>query len=397
MKKLIHFLFLSILLLSIVSCGKNTNQNDLEKMNLKGNIVLIKDGEEYIFFTDKGNIIKKYSGENDENLGIGNYFYIENRLSKIIRLTKYTFQNKIYKFESQETFNYDNDGNLTTSTIISGDGDLRTEITKYHFYHKGKLVKDSTLSDFIEFSNTQVDNFIYNGESLIRIDHTQINSGNVDNKSMSYSSDFYENGLVTKQINDEEQTFSFQYENDMKGNWVKQKRSDGEIVKREIFYKGDDISLYVNKYEEFKKVISSSSTGTNINENPTSNNEVVPEENNIQSNNTTQQQEKRKCYSCNGTGKCSKCMKAFRVHYWAGKGPGWKDENETRPGKIMCDDCHGAGVIYGRHPYGEDPEYKKCYVSACNNGWKNCPECNYNGNSNNLGQCQKCKGSGFDR
>lgn len=44
MKKLIHFLFLSILLLSFGSCGKNTNQNDLEKMNLKGEVVLIKDG-----------------------------------------------------------------------------------------------------------------------------------------------------------------------------------------------------------------------------------------------------------------------------------------------------------------------------------------------------------------
>ena len=104
---------------------------------------------------------------------------------------------------------------------------------------------------------------------------------------------------------------------------------------------------------------------------------------------------KEKCYYCNGTGKCSTCMKVFRVHYWAGRGPGWRDENQTRPGQVMCDDCHGSGVIYGRHPLGEDPEYKKCYVSACNNGWKTCPECNYNGNGNNLGQCQRCKGSGI--
>jgi hypothetical protein len=75
----------------------------------------------------------------------------------------------------------------------------------------------------------------------------------------------------------------------------------------------------------------------------------------------------------------------------------WKNENETRPGKVMCNGCHGAGVIYGRHPFGEDPEYEKCHVGGCNNGWKNCPECNNSGNGNNLGQCKACKGTGFDR
>jgi len=115
----------------------------------------------------------------------------------------------------------------------------------------------------------------------------------------------------------------------------------------------------------------------------------------IDNNSTQFQNQRRKCLQCDGTGKCKTCMKAFRVHYWAGVGPGWKDQNETRPGQIMCDDCDGAGVIYGRHPLGEDPEYKKCYVSSCHHGWKNCPSCNYNGNGNNLGQCSRCSGSGY--
>jgi len=107
------------------------------------------------------------------------------------------------------------------------------------------------------------------------------------------------------------------------------------------------------------------------------------------------QNQRRKCYECDGTGKCKTCMKTFQVHYWAGVGPGWKNQNETRPGQVMCDDCDGAGVIYGRHQLGEDPEYKKCYVSSCRNGWKTCPSCNYNGNGNNLGQCSRCDGSGY--
>lgn len=107
------------------------------------------------------------------------------------------------------------------------------------------------------------------------------------------------------------------------------------------------------------------------------------------------QNQRRECYECDGTGKCKTCMKVFTVHYWAGVGPGWKNQNETRPGQVMCDDCDGSGVIYGRHQLGEDPEYKKCYVSSCRNGWKNCTSCNNNGNGNNLGQCSRCDGSGY--
>ncbi len=133
------------------------------------------------------------------------------------------------------------------------------------------------------------------------------------------------------------------------------------------------------------------------NNNTSSNNNSSQSQNSSNDYQPSQSQQQRSCIYCNGTGKCKSCMKSFRVHYWKDKYAGWKDENETRPGKIMCDDCHGAGVIYGRHPYGQDPEFKKCYVSSCNGGWKNCPDCNYNGDGQNLGQCKECKGTGFSR
>ena len=413
MRRVSNLLSLLIILFSFGSCGTKPPINDLQKMNLNGDVILIKDPNgSYIFFNDEGNIIKKYYYYSPIICSIINYFYIDNRLSKTIALKSPTpaeQADKIPYREIKENFNYDNNGNLLSTETSEFDG----VENKYYFYENGKLIKDSSFYVYGSKKNyisINVTTFDYRENVLIR----QVYKGKSYNSRLEYENgksseshnhiSFFENGLEIKseyrdRFGSDESTLIllFEYEKDMKGNWIKQKRSDGEIAKREIFYKGDDISLYENKFEELKKEISSNRSETYNNQDPTSNNEVVPEENNIQSNNTVQQQEKRKCYSCNGTGKCSKCMKAFRVHYWAGKGPGWKDENETRPGKIMCDDCHGAGVIYGRHPYGEDPEYKKCYVSACNNGWKNCPECNYNGNSNNLGQCKKCNGSGFDR
>jgi hypothetical protein len=389
MKKVVELIFLTILLLSFGSCGKNPNQNDLEKMNLKGDVVLIKD-REYIFFNDKGNSIKKYNEFTDgigEYINIANYFYIENKLSKITSLITLSIQNKIYKTEIQESFNYDNDGNLTTSARVTGDGDKKIGGITYYFYQKGKLVTDSTLSNYIDYSITQVNNFKYNGESLIRIDHTQIRSGNVDDKSMSYSSDFYENGLVTKEVINNEKTLSYEYEYDMKGNWIKQTKSDGSIRKREIFYKGDDISLYENKFDELKKEISSNRSETNNNQDPTSNNEVVPDENNIQSNNTVQQQEKRKCYSCNGTGQCPKCSKPQRVRYKQGESP--NDHNEIRQGMIVCTQCGGNLMNFGAD------KNKSCYLCKAT-GWLYCPECNIYGNGSYIGKCKRCKGTGFD-
>lgn len=113
---------------------------------------------------------------------------------------------------------------------------------------------------------------------------------------------------------------------------------------------------------------------------------------NYQNQNNPQQ---RQCSYCRGTGRCPACNKAFRVRYWDN---GWKSENETRPGKVMCDDCDGSGKIYGTSKWpGEEPSWKPCYVSSCNNGWKNCPECNYNGDGERLGECRHCRGTGVER
>jgi hypothetical protein len=351
MKKYLKYILIISIFSFFQSCGKHSNQNDLEKMNLKGDVILIKDGVEYIFFNDKGNIIKKYNDFNTENISIGNYFYIENKLSKIITLFKSSNQNKTYNNEIQETFNYDNDGNLITSV---GQSDQGGSWNVFYFYEKGKLVKDSVQQQFIGYSTTRVNTFIYNGESLIRRDFNEKSFGNFP---ITYKHIyFYENGLETKKINDDNSTSFYEYENDMKGNWVKQKQSDGEVFKREIFYKGDDISLFENKYEELKKEISSSSSETNYIQDPTSNNEVVPQENNYS--NQNQQTERQKqwvnCNKCKGTGKivCDKCNGTTLMFCGTCDGRGTFNSGNGSTTcyyckgalKVKCDSCYGKGI-----------------------------------------------------
>ncbi len=126
-------------------------------------------------------------------------------------------------------------------------------------------------------------------------------------------------------------------------------------------------------------------------------NNNIDENNNYsnQANENLQLNSQNRCSYCSGSGKCKSCSKIFRVHYWNSNSH-WTDRNETRPGQLMCDVCHGAGVLYGNVPInGGNPLEKKCYVSNCINGWIYCRECNYDGRGNNIGYCNKCKGSGF--
>jgi len=403
MRRVSNLLSLLIILFSFGSCGTKPPINDLQKMNLNGDVILIKDPNGfYIFFNDEGNIIKKYFYYSPNICSITNYFYIDNRLSKTIGLkspTQAEQADKIPYREIKENFNYDNNGNLLSTETSEWDG-LEN---KYYFYENGKLIKDSSFYVYGSKKNyisINVTTFDYRENVVIR----QVYKGNSYNSRLEYedgkSSEshnhilFFENGLEIKseykdRFGSDESTLIllFEYEKDMKGNWVKQKKSQGEPSQREIFYKGDDISLYENKFQELKKEISSNRSETNNNQDPTSNNEVVPEENNIQSNNTAQQQEKRKCYSCNGTGQCPKCSKPQRVRYKQGESP--NDHNETRLGMIVCTQCGGNLMNFGAD------KNKSCYLCKAS-GWLYCPECNSSGNGSYIGKCKRCKGSGFD-
>jgi hypothetical protein len=103
---------------------------------------------------------------------------------------------------------------------------------------------------------------------------------------------------------------------------------------------------------------------------------------------------KSKCTSCSGTGRCRFCNVTFSVRSYDYNRKGWNTQNETRVGYIMCNECNGAGVKYGTSSGNSGPSSKKCHVSNCNNGWRQCSSCNYQGKGRSLGQCHSCRGTG---
>jgi hypothetical protein len=246
------------------------------------------------------------------------------------------------------------------------------------YYLNNKLIKETSFHLNGQLTNETQHEYDNNGDE-IKVEISEYNNdGSIKKNSIS--------------------KIEFAY--DKNSNWITRKYIEGSDIvlsNRKIIYKGEDLSEYYSKYPSinnisFNNIVSKTPEVQNTS---LKRNSTTESNNNYTSQSNTNNQNQKKCYKCNGTGKCSTCMRVFRIHYWAGKGPGWRDENQTRPGQVMCEDCHGAGVIYGRHSLGEDPEYKKCYVSACNGGWKTCQECNYGGNGRNLGQCSECEGKGY--
>ena len=102
----------------------------------------------------------------------------------------------------------------------------------------------------------------------------------------------------------------------------------------------------------------------------------------------------RQCSYCKGTGNCSLCSKVYQVRYYDfGYNKGWKTQNETRKGYIMCSECEGSGVLY-KLDAGNWVIKDNCYVGICNSGWNPCNECNSRGNGTNIGSCKQCRGTG---
>jgi hypothetical protein len=452
MKKAVLFI---CVLISIYSCNTKKKETDLDKMGLKGDVVFVfvlpDEDEDSSFdnleFDNNGNLIRKIDYmDYDNTIRLYETSFIRDNSNKIISENELTYSdaNDLYYHPIRKKYSYDNDKVST----VTYQNKLYTILEKYK-YEGDKLIeikkeKDSKTKD--EKSSIETTSYFYNKNNhldstiIIQIEedghlfkknlNTYLQNGLLKSEKgyLKMSSDYpsilsliefkynEKNDIIEEKTTYLKEKFiilrNYTYVYDDKNNWIERtgkyhhsnfKDDNIEVIKRRIFYKGQNYSEFISKYDLFIMKYKSSSI-----EFDGSSSQLEEESNSVQvfhnqdnenqvSNYTPQQQEKRKCSSCKGTGKCSTCMKTFRVHYWAGKNPGWKNENETRPGKVMCNSCHGAGVIYGRHPFGEDPEYEKCHVGGCNNGWKNCPECNNSGNGNNLGQCKACKGTGFDR
>ena len=395
----IYILIFVLSLITFIGCnssnnGKDNSKNvtefrtksDLEKQNLKGDVILIDVFDDYDDvhdieqYNEKGNLIRVVTyNVNFGFCSVKNFSYINDKPQSII-----CEGNQI---NTKTIFLYNQDGILTSKEMTGKILNSQFHVIDFYNYDiNGNLIFDSIIQNNILRSVTK---YYYTNNKL--------NSSKEFNRNGEYNE-------LTYDINGNPSKYGlgnrYEYNYDAKGNWVQKKEiSDSKniyINKRKIFYKGQDVSEYEKKCNDFLATFNSG------NSNSGSTDIIVSgsRSNNNSNSSTNQKQnnppEKRKCDYCKGTGKCQTCSKIFTTHYWAGKYSGWKNGNETRPGQIMCEDCHGSGLIYGIYGFGDDnPASKKCYVSNCRNGWLYCPKCNHYGNGDKLGQCRECRGTGY--
>ena len=415
-------IFLGIILLSIFSCSdsKLGQETDLEKENLKGDVIFVSedDGKSFTLYNEYGMKTRGFYGELDIYYDDENHYFDKNIKNKTIRKMgskirlSQNFETKTdYNYDSRgnlitskspdvsEEFQYDFDGNLIKKTFIG----YSVNIVNNFFYSSNKLDSSINIKKFQNDLTTHI-NYFNNEGNRIR---SQVRSDNRRDYKYNENNDVSEEIYTDYSSNKNNPTITkttYEYNYDKNGNWIQQRilNSEGEteISNRTIIYKGEDISSFIKKSDEIISSVKNKTTNENNTE--SSDNNSQTESNDNSSSNTYQeperqpQPEKVKCYSCRGSGDCGECGKTFRVHTWEGNG--WKDRNETRLGYVMCSDCSGAGVFYKRSDYpnvGKWEIEKKCYVGNCNSGWKPCNKCNGYGNGTLLGKCRDCKGSGF--
>ena len=427
--KLLHSILCGLLLL--YGCGsgkklddnlKKTIDNDLKKENLKGDVIFIKtdDGEDHkaICYDDNGMMIRKI--EQYPTSVIDNVYQYQN--GKLIKSICNQFAKK-GNGENISNYMYDKSGSLisevsddyTKSFSYNNDGLVTTEITLYspnpafikkieanNYYTKKSLDSTITTSTIVN-SSVFIEKHYFN-KGLLISNSTIVDGEFIFSRSFNYDGNgelisFVQKSNEKGKMNIEENSCEYSY-NFPNVNWTEKKTmKEGSVVsttKRTIIYKGGDYSSYLNRFESQIAKFSNGHGSKNHSNNPNYGNNNSANDQQNYGNQQSSQQSQRKCSYCNGTGRCSTCSRTFRVHYWGGRGAGWRDKNEMRPGQIMCDTCYGTGLIYGVTPINGDPPTKPCHVCD-GSGWKNCPDCNYGGNGRNIGQCSHCNGTGISR
>jgi hypothetical protein len=340
--------FLSILIISDYGChGQSLNsihksKSDREKQNLKGDVVVLSDDYYMTFFNTKGMIEKELF----EGGGISwgkTYSYTNDKLEGSVVDGQ--------GFHIKSTFYYDENGKLKSSediTKFDGDTAKSIETHVYEFNQDGNQILDS-IND-VRFQKSY-----YSGDIL-------------DSIVTSYGKEIYLRGNTDTMIlyNEGDQTIpavtTFRYLYDANGNWIKQKKfvngKEDKVINRTIIYKGDDISFYEKRYNDFRVSL-------------TPNNNSNTQSSQSKSNSTTNlykqpvQKQWVNCKDCNGQGIriCTNC---------------------TGRGSMKCDDCFGRGWKMN------GTEKQTCNTCG-GTGEKKCSSCNGKGNR---GTCSTCGGRG---
>jgi hypothetical protein len=239
--------------------------------------------------------------------------------------------------------------------------------------------RDNRLSNSNEYNilfekEIEEVNFLIQDElEKLTLLENKINEGKILLKSKKYweAKDFFEKTRKENQFSDT----------------LKQNKELDLLIITATNHYNKDIELKIQKQKKEQEIKIKSAKNNAQVTTQSNKNETIQRYNNVP--------EREKCFRCDGTGNCRNCHKVFTTHYWAGKSKGWKNDNRTQLGYIMCSDCSGSGLIYGTFGINPDPSSKKCYVNGCINGWEYCSECNTNGKGKYLGKCWRCNGSGY--
>ena len=359
--------FLSLILMGFVSCkGISKPKNDLDKENLKGDVILVDNGNEVTFYNQEG-LKKKYSDY--LNKIIESYTYINNKLSSS------TSRSETSKDESKTIYYYSEKGILDSLEFNSNS--LKTK-EYYTNDFNGNVIIDSVVSNS-SFMGNSIIKYTYNGNII----ESETRYGKYSSYIKKYSNNNPTEFILYTVDNNGgrkiSSTTTYQYSYDAQGNWIEQKSfvdgKEDKVVKRTVMYKGQDISQYEKKYNDLIASINNSpsedKTQTFNNNNNSNSTTIIAgggDKNNNNNNNQTQREVKQwiNCRDCNGKGiiQCLDCngRGSMKCTYCYGKGWKWSMSNT----KETCNTCGGSGD-------------------------EKCERCNGRGNR---GTCLKCGGRG---
>ena len=152
--------------------------------------------------------------------------------------------------EFKVTFNYENE-KLISDSYFNLDGSHSSN-SHYFYDMNGLIIKDSNIVEYKDkdgkkIKSTSEGRFFYNEKKeLIRVNRY---SGDLDTKEKSTY--FLKNDIVFKKIGNTGIVTNYKYTFDSVGNWIKKRDTNsGEINIRKIYYKKDDLSVFMKKFND---------------------------------------------------------------------------------------------------------------------------------------------------
>jgi len=199
MKKYLKYLLIISIFSLFQNCGKHSNKNDLQKNNLKGDVIGLKEGDFFYFYNDKGNIVKEFFNIDNKVASVIDYIYNDEKLDKVIQ--------KVQDKDLIKTCSYDDKGRL----ILETEDEPDDKTYHYHNYNDNLLIQDSSI--YITTTNgkekyfTNIVNYFYSNGNLNYTESYWLDKENNKNKQT-----FVDGRLI--KIEYDSKIFTYKYKND---------------------------------------------------------------------------------------------------------------------------------------------------------------------------------------